>query len=225
MKYLIVVAHPDDEVLGAGGAIYQWTKAGHNVDLVIMSAQAKARTLRPSDVDLGRDMHSALKYLGIKRVYEGTFPNIEMNTIAHLELVKYIEHAIIESEPDIVITHHPADVNNDHVQTSLAAQAAIRIFQRRDSIKRINEFWYMEVPSCSEWAIDTSMGDFRPNCFVKIGEEGLNAKLKALSMYRDVMRSYPHPRSEEYIRSLAIIRGAQWGCSLSEGFEVVLRCE
>lgn len=225
MKYLIVVAHPDDEVLGAGGSIYQWTKAGHIVDLAIMSTKAKARTLRPTDADLDSDMHSALEFLGINRVYEGTFPNIEMNTIAHLELVKFVEHAIIESEPDIVITHHPADVNNDHVQTSLATQAAIRIFQRRDSIKRINELWYMEVPSCSEWAIDPSIGYFKPNCFVKIGEEGLNAKLKALSMYRDVMRSYPHPRSKEYIRSLAVVRGAQWGLDLSEGFDVVLRYE
>ena len=33
MKYLIVAAHPDDEVLGAGGAIYKWTREGHIVDV------------------------------------------------------------------------------------------------------------------------------------------------------------------------------------------------
>ena len=32
MKYLIVAAHPDDEVLGAGGAIYKWTREGHIVE-------------------------------------------------------------------------------------------------------------------------------------------------------------------------------------------------
>ena len=32
MKYLIVVAHPDDEVLGCGASIYKWTKNGDVVD-------------------------------------------------------------------------------------------------------------------------------------------------------------------------------------------------
>ena len=33
MKYLIVVAHPDDETLGAGASIYKWTKQGDVVDV------------------------------------------------------------------------------------------------------------------------------------------------------------------------------------------------
>ena len=32
MQYLIVVAHPDDEVLGCGASIYKWTKKGDVVD-------------------------------------------------------------------------------------------------------------------------------------------------------------------------------------------------
>lgn len=36
MKYLIVVAHPDDEVLGAGASIYKWTHKGDTVDVAIM---------------------------------------------------------------------------------------------------------------------------------------------------------------------------------------------
>lgn len=47
MKYLIVVAHPDDEVLGCGASIYKWTKHGDVVDVCIMSAETKARAFRP----------------------------------------------------------------------------------------------------------------------------------------------------------------------------------
>ena len=33
MKYLIVVAHPDDEVLGAGASIWKWAHNGDQVDV------------------------------------------------------------------------------------------------------------------------------------------------------------------------------------------------
>ena len=159
----------------------------------------------------------------MNKEYEGTFPNIEMNTVPHLQLVQFIEGAIKESEPDIVITHHPADTNKYHLQTSMACQEAIRLFQRRPEVKRVKEFWYMEVPSCTEWKINNAMQTFNPSCFVEVGKEGVDAKIKALGMYRGVMRPYPHPRSAEYIAGLAAVRGSQWGVNYAESFEVVLR--
>lgn len=225
MKYLLVVAHPDDEVLGAGASIYKWTHNGEKVDVAIMCTEAKARAFRPEDNELDEDLNASTNYLGINKKYEATFPNIEMNTVPHLKLVQFIESAIKKSEPDIVITHHPADTNNDHLQTSMACQEAIRLFQRRPEVKRIKEVWYMEVPSCSEWAINSAMNLFRPNCFVEVGKDAVDAKIKALRMYRGVMRPYPHPRSEEYITGLATVRGSQWGQKYSESFEIALRAE
>lgn len=223
MKYLIVVAHPDDETLGCGASIKKWSSEGADVDVCILCAEAKARAFRPEDNELDDDKNTSTKYLGVNRIYDGLFPNIEMNTVPHLKLVQFIEAAIKESEPDIVITHHPADTNNDHLQTSMACQEAIRLFQRRSEFKPIKEFWYMEVPSCSEWAINDAMNLFRPNCFVEVGKENMMAKCHALSMYRGVMRPYPHPRSAEYIMGLAAVRGSQWNCNYAEAFQVVLR--
>ncbi len=223
MKYLLVVAHPDDEVLGAGASIYKWAKDGNAVDVCMMCTEAKARAFRPEDKELNDDLYASSKLLGIGKIYEGEFPNIEMNTVPHLKLVQFIEKAILESEPDIVITHHPADTNNDHLQTSMACQEAIRLFQRRPEVKPLKEFWYMEVPSCTEWAINSAMLKFTPNCYVEVGTEGVAAKVKALSMYRGVMRPYPHPRSAEYIQGLAAHRGSQWGVNFAEAFEIVVR--
>lgn len=223
MKYLLVVAHPDDEVLGAGASIYKWTHSGAQVDVCIMSTDAKARAFRPEDNELNDDLNSSSDYLGIGKKFEYTFPNIEMNTVPHLQLVQAIEKAILESQPDIVITHHPADTNNDHLQTSMACQEAIRLAQRRPEVKRINEVWYMEVPSCSEWAINSAMTKFIPNCYVELGDECIEAKVKALSMYRGVMRPYPHPRSDEYLKGLAAVRGSEWGLKYAEAFQIILR--
>ena len=103
MKYLIVAAHPDDEVLGAGGAIYKWTREGHIVDVCLMCTEARARAFRPEDKELNNNLNASSKFLGINKIYEGLFPNIEMNTVPHLKLVQFIESAIKESLPDIVI--------------------------------------------------------------------------------------------------------------------------
>lgn len=114
MKYLLVVAHPDDEVLGAGASMWRWSHNGNTVDVAIMCTEAKARAFRPEDKELDDDLNASAGFLGIHKKYEATFPNIEMNTVPHLKLVQFIEKAIRESEPDIIITHHPADTNNDH---------------------------------------------------------------------------------------------------------------
>lgn len=223
MKYLLVVAHPDDEVLGAGASMFRWSREGHHIDVAIMCTEAKARAFRPEDKELDEDLNASSDFLGIHRKFEAIFPNIEMNTVPHLKLVQFIESAIRESEPDIIITHHPADTNNDHLQTSMACQEAVRLFQRRPEVKRVRELWYMEVPSCTEWKINSAMVTFNPNCYVEVGKEGVDAKVKALSMYRGVMRPYPHPRSAEFIEGLAAYRGGQWGLMYAEAFEVVVR--
>ncbi len=223
MKYLIVVAHPDDEALGAGASIWKLTQEGNQVDVCIMCTEAKARAFRPEDNELESDMDEACRMLGVAKKYEGTFPNIEMNNSTHLSLVQFIEKAIAESEPDVIITHHPADTNNDHMHTSMACQAAIRLFQRRIGMKPLREMWFMEVLSSTEWSVNTSMNRFQPNTFIEVGKDGIDIKIKALATYRGVMRPYPHPRSERAIEGLAAYRGAQSGTDYAEAFEVVFR--
>lgn len=191
--------------------------------MCIMPSEVKARAFRPEDNELADDTRAALAFIGVNKEYEGKFPNIEMDTVPHLQLVQHIEKAILGSEPDIVITHHPADTNNDHLQTSMACQEAIRLFQRRTEVKPIQELWYMEVPSCTEWALNTAMNRFQPNTWVEVGKEGVDAKVKALSMYRGVMRPYPHPRSDEGILGNAIYRGGQAGEMYAEAFQCVFR--
>ena len=203
--------------------MHKLTASGHKVDVCILSTEAKARAFRPSDSELGDDTAQSMSLLGVSNRYEGSFPNIEMNTIPHLQLVQFIEQAIASSQPDVIITHHPSDTNNDHLHTSLACQAAIRLFQRKPEMKPLRELWYMEVLSSTEWSVNSSMNRFTPNTYVEIGKDGIEAKVKALAAYRGVMRPFPHPRSEEAITGLAAYRGVQSGCDYAEAFECVLR--
>jgi len=223
MNYLVVVAHPDDEVLGAGATMYKLAQEGHIVNVCILSGEVTARNYRPSTSELNEDVDKSLNLLGVNRIIKGEFPNIEFNTVNHLHLVQFIEKAIEETNSEVVFTHHPADLNNDHLHTSLACQAAVRLFQRRPEITSFKELFFMEVPSATEWGLNKSMNQFNPNAFVEVGEEAIDKKIEALSMYRGVMRPYPHPRSVEALKGLAAYRGGQAGMVYAESFESVFR--
>ncbi len=225
MNYLVVVAHPDDEVLGAGATIYKLTKEGHEVSVCILSAEVKVRTFRPKDDELDKDLNDAIKILGVNKIIKGNFPNIKLNTESHLDLVQFIENAIKETSAEVIITHFPNDLNNDHFHTSIACQAASRLFQRIRDVKPLKELYFMEVLSSTEWSFNTSYNSFRPNIFFKVGKLGVQKKIEALNSYRGVMRDYPHPRSKEAIYGLAAFRGAQAGFEYAEAFECVFRRE
>lgn len=221
MNYLFVVAHPDDEVLGAGATIHKLVKQGDKVAVAIMSGHAAARA--NISATLSEDEAKAMAILGVEKVYHADFPNIKMNTVPHLDLVQFIEKCIEDWQAEAIVTHHPSDVNIDHQETSRAANAACRLFQRTTGVPRLKCFAYMEVLSSTEWSLNTAENRFSPNFFIEVGNEGIKTKIVALNAYKGVMRPYPHPRSEEAIKGLAAYRGSQSGLEYAESFELVFR--
>jgi len=221
MNYLVVVAHPDDEVLGAGATIHKLVSNGNKVAVATMANHAAARA-NISDT-LADDQARAMQILGVERTYAADFPNIKMNTVPHLHLVQFVEKCIEDFQARVLITHHPSDTNIDHVMTAEAVQAACRLFQRKDGVAPLRKLLYMEVPSSTEWSVDSSSNRFIANYFVEVGKEGINIKIEALSAYKGVMRDYPHPRSRQALEGLAAYRGSQAGCNYAEAFECVFR--
>ena len=74
MKYLLVVAHPDDEVLGAGASMWKWSHEGDEVNVAIMCTEAKARAFRPSDAELEDDTDAATNFIGAVSYTHLTLP-------------------------------------------------------------------------------------------------------------------------------------------------------
>ena len=219
MKVLVVIAHPDDEALGSGASIYRLVREGNEVAVATLVNHAAARHNLSSH--LSEEQKRAHAILGISKSYAADFPNIKMNTVAHLDLVQFIEKCIEDFQAEALITHHPSDTNDDHCVTSRAVMAASRLFQRKAGVPPLKRLLYMEVPSSTEWSFDSSSNRFSPNFFVEIGEDGIDRKIKALQKYKGVMRPYPHPRSDEALKGLAAFRGAQAGCNYAEAFECV----
>ena len=223
MSVLIVVAHPDDEVLGCGATASLLAAQGLTVRACILSHAAGARRERPELEELHADMYRAQQILGLGEPVLGGFPNIKLNTVAHLDLVQFIEAAILETGADVIYTHHPSDLNDDHVQTSRACQAAARLFQRRSDMAPLKALYFMEILSSTEWIFGAGGDQFRAEAFCEIGAAMLEKKIDALQCYRGVLRDYPHPRSQEVVRALAALRGSQAGVQYAEAFQAPFR--
>ena len=205
--YLTVTAHPDDEALGFGASSYILSQKGHKIVNCILSGNVNARQFRPEVDELYDHTCKAQKIIGAEPPILGDFPNIKFNTVPHLELVQYIERVIEDVQPDYIFTHHPSDLNDDHLCVSRACQAAARLFQRRKEIKPIKGLYFMEILSSTDWAFPTNVSPFLPNTFIEVGEEAINKKIESLKAYKGVMRPYPHPRSIEVLKGLAALRG------------------
>ena len=184
MNALIVVAHPDDEALGCGATAAALAHSGVGVRTCILSGRASARRQRPSDPDLLADTLRAHEALGLEHPIMGDFPNIMFNTVPHLELVQFVEAAMAETRAQVIFTHHPADLNDDHGHTSRACQAAARLFQRRADFPPLRALYFMEVLSSTDWSFAAGAGGFAPDAFFEIGEDWLARKLKSLAAYR-----------------------------------------
>jgi LmbE family N-acetylglucosaminyl deacetylase len=222
MPVLIVVSHPDDEALGCGGTAARLAAEGIDVYSCILAVEAQARHDRPEVPELIQDMLNAHRLLGVRDPIMGEFPNMDLNRVPHLDLVQFIEEAMVKTQADVIFTHHPHDLNNDHYHTSLACQAAARFFQRQPGkLPRLKALYFMEILSSTDWAF-SGRGEFRPDTYFEI-EDTLEKKIEALQAYRGIMRPFPHPRSPEILRGLAAYRGGQAGLRYAEAFQTAFR--
>ena len=223
MKYLVIAAHPDDEVLGCGGSMAKWAKEGHEVHVLILAEgstsrdKQRDRASRTEELSLlAQSAKRATYILAVESVELLDYPDNRMDSIDLLDVVKEVEKKNEELKPDVVVTHHGGDLNIDHRVIHQAVITACRP-QPGQTVKRILSF---EVPSSTEWQSPSSGNPFVPNWFEDISDT-LELKIKALEAYESEMRKWPHARSIKALEHLARWRGATVGAEAAEAFMLV----
>ena len=83
---------------------------------------------------------------------------------------------------------------------------------------RVERLLSYEVLSSSEWAFSEI---FSPNSFEQIEEKDLNTNWQALAAYETEVKPYPFPRSEQELRTEAMMRDIQAGVPLAEAFQLI----
>lgn len=216
-KILVVAAHPDDEVLGCGGALALAAEMGAEVHVAFLADGVSSRGQagdHSAEMTARREAAlKATKIIGAKSTFFGNFPDNSMDRIPLLDITKSIEALIGEFRPQTIYTHHAGDVNIDHRCIHQAIIPACRP-QRGMPVRTL---LFFEVMSSTEWQSPGSGAPFQPNWFVDISRV-LSKKREALEAYHQEMRPWPHPRSIEGVEALARWRGATIGVDAAEAF-------
>ena len=129
MKHLFVVAHPDDEVLGAGAFIYDAVHKGDKVAVLVLNTCDTTRYLDDFN-QIQDDLMKSHKILGITHTFTSSYKDSNFHNEDHREMVQIIENAIREFQPDYVFTQLPGDINTDHYWTAASCMEAFRLWQR-----------------------------------------------------------------------------------------------
>jgi LmbE family N-acetylglucosaminyl deacetylase len=215
MRVLTVAAHPDDETLGAGGTMAWHAARGDTVWVCVLTDGVTSRHDR---VELQAECaRRACDSLGVERLVMVGLPDQRLDTLCQLDVITPIERCIAELAPDVVLTHFPGDVNEDHRIVARATMVATRPVAGT-SVRKVCSF---QIPSSTDWTPPIPGSVFTPNLYVDITDT-LDAKLTAMKAYADThvseVRPFPHPRSIEALTAYAHGHGVASGMLAAEPF-------
>ena len=211
MKILIIVAHPDDEILGCGGVLSKY----YNEEklLITLTDGESARLPLKSQNRNNLTKEFILPILNIQKFVSGDFPDNKLDTIPLIDIIKFIELNTIDFIPDIIFTHHPDCLNIDH---SITYRAVITAFRPQTGISQSIYSFY--IPSSTDFI---PLNNFNGNVYFKLNDKDVDIKKKCLEIYENEMRLYPHSRSIDNIINLLKIWGSEVGYFYCEKFQLI----
>jgi LmbE family N-acetylglucosaminyl deacetylase len=210
---LVIGAHPDDEVLGAGGTIAKHAACGDDVHVLVVTEGTTHQYDDPNPIeDKQEHTRACADVLGVSDVHFGGLPDMQLDTVAHVDVNDAIETVCAAVEPDIVYTHSRREVNQDHVAVHDSTLVAAR------PGSGVSAVLAYETPSSTDFAASTD--GFTPSLFVDISEY-VERKITAFTEYETEIREFPHPRSPDALRAIATTRGVASGVTAAEAFDIL----
>lgn len=212
-RTMVIVAHCDDEVLGAGGLIHNLAQKLYEISIVIVSP--KSILSRPGVNEdyaetLMSQAESVSKILGSNKPVFGSFDK-EISSISETKVNRWIKDQIDSFSPNVVVTHQGNELHNDHNIVSSAVSIASRPKGGESSIDIIHFEPISVYPA----------KDFWPNLYLSMSRSDIDAKIKAMEIYDGELQTHETDWRTVYgIRSRAIIRGLECSKELAEAFSI-----
>ena len=147
-----------------------------------------------------KEFEESSKVLGIKNTELFQYPVRRFGEFRQriLDEMVYLERRI---QPDIVLVPSSTDTHQDH---QVIRDEGFRAFKRHSLLG-------YEMPQNNL--------SFQTNLFVRVSGLDIHIKVQSLRCYES-QKHRPYI-TEEFIRSLALVRGMQAGCKYAEAYEVI----
>jgi len=201
-RVLVLAPHTDDGEIGCGGTISRFVEEGCKVFYVAFSAAEKSvpREL-PNDI-LKEEVQRATAALGIRMDDLVTFDyQVRDFSTYRQDILEDMVRLEKDIRPEMVLLPSPKDTHQDH---EVIAHEAFRAF------KKVTMLGY-EIP----WNNLT----FNTSGFLFLQERHLSMKVEALKCYRS--QQGKRYFNEDFVRSMARMRGTQIGTDYAEAFEII----
>lgn len=212
MRIVVIAPHNDDEILGVGGTMAKLVKQGHEV----IVCEVTAGDLENEMVQLQkREAIESHEMMGVKTHFMD-LPVVGLREMTTRELNVAFQKHLIDLAPDVVFLPHKGDMHIDHRMTIEASMVALRPV----TFPNLKSIYAYETLSETDWNTPSIDNAFIPTMFVDIADE-IDTKLKAMECHKSQLCEYPHPRSLDAMKALAMHRGATVCKEYAEAFMVI----
>jgi LmbE family N-acetylglucosaminyl deacetylase len=215
-RTLVIAPHPDDEVLGAGGTMAKLSESGQEVFVAVVTKGKPPAYSAESVARVRAEAKSAHDLLGVKETSWLDQPAAELPEVRNVVLNGAIGEVVQRIAPQTILVPFPGDIHVDHQLVFQSVLVASRPHQAAYP-KTILAY---ETLSETNWNAPYITPPFVPNVYLDISNY-LERKIAAMRKFSSQLRSSPHERSVESLRSLAVMRGATVHREAAESFVLV----
>ena len=209
MKILVFAPHNDDEVLGVGGTINKYAKAGHSVTVCEVTSGPKYKMMQ-------EEARRAHEVMGVETSIFLNLPVVKLKTLSPDEINSRIAKVLGEVQPDIVFIPFIGDMHLDHREVAESVLVAVRPLEN----STVRSVYMYETLSETGWNIPNGERTFIPDTWIDI-TSSIDTKIEAMKCYRSQIKAYPNPRSPEGIKALAMYRGSTVSVEYAESFMLI----
>ena len=212
-KLSIIIPHPDDEILGAGGTIAYYRDLGWEVNALVVSGHLPPLYTEEEFKITKEEYFHASKIVGINTTEFLKIPATKIQDLPISELNTNLFNFVKKTDPSILLIPFP----DRHIDHRLIFEASMVVSRPVNFGRTINLVAAYETLSETHWNAPYIEPNLIPNINIDISQT-IDKKISALRCYKSQIDENQSPRSVEAVKSLAKFRGSQSGYDFAESF-------